>query len=346
MLQSVSRILAEIHEQPPALESILHREQQTIERFKRTLAGRRPKLAVIAAVGTSGKAAQFARYLIEITTGVPVSIVAMEVHTLYNAGVDLRDALVLGISQSGEAMETNCVLEHANAQGAVTVGITNEPQSTLARLVEHAFVVSVGNERSVASTKTYTGQLLMIYLLAYALGAQLTMDQIKRLPEVADRALKLEDQISAMAARYRLMQHAVVLGSGLNYATASEFASKLMETCYTVAEAFVLGEVLHGPIAMLDRLFPVFCFAPGGVVNNTMKSVCEKMQMLQVETMGITDESNQQAGDYLTHAIVIPAHIAELWTPIPYVIPAQLFAAKLASEKGLEPDQPRSLRRT
>jgi glucosamine--fructose-6-phosphate aminotransferase (isomerizing) len=186
---------------------------------------------VLVARGSSDNAAQFARYLLEITNGIPVSLSAPSIFTLYRCSVTLKDALVVAISQSGESTDTNLVLQRAGEAGAITVGITNEACSTLARLAQHVLLVRGGTEKSVAATKTYTGQLLMMYLLAFALGGSISVDDMRRLPHFAGEALKLESEIADRAERYRFMEHAVVVGRGLNYSNAFEFGLKLMETC-------------------------------------------------------------------------------------------------------------------
>src|SRR5579863_6293695 len=226
----MSRMLEEIRQQPEALERTLRTQLQRIERFKRLIAKRRPRLVVLAARSTSDNAALFGRYLLEITTGIPVSLAAPSISTLYRARIDYRDTLVVAISQSGESTDTNLVLERAREQGALTLGITNERSSTLARLAGHVFLVRARKERSVAATKTYTGQLLAMYLLAYALGGAIRIPDLERLPAAVDNALRLEPEIGALSERYRFMRHAVVVGRGLNYANAFELALKLMET--------------------------------------------------------------------------------------------------------------------
>jgi len=161
----------EIREQPETLERTLEEEWTRAASLRRQFERNRPPLIVLAARGTSDNAAQFGRYLLEISTGIPVSLAAPSVFTLYRSKLQLEGAVVAAISQSGESTDTNLVLEQAKAAGAFTVGITNESSSTLARLAEHALLVHAGKERSVAATKTYTGQLLCFYLLAHALGA-------------------------------------------------------------------------------------------------------------------------------------------------------------------------------
>ncbi len=336
-------MLEEIREQPSALERTLQAERGPIEALRERLFRHPPRMILLAARGTSDNAAQFGRYLLEITTGIPVTLAAPSIFTLYNAPYRFDGALVVGISQSGESTDTNLVVERARASGAPTVAITNEPASTLARIAEHVFLVHAGREQSVAATKTYTGQLLMLYLLAYAIGANIALDDLARVPEWAARALELQTEIAGRVDRYREMERAVVVGRGLNYATAFEFALKLMETCYVVAERFSSADFLHGPIAMVEAAFPAFLFAPAGVTWPGLREMIEKLIDLQAETLLITDAANPEALGFTDRAVALPVALPELYTPIPYIIPAQLFAAHLAAAKGLDPDRPRTL---
>ena len=343
----MSQMLAEIREQPAALERTLRRELKTFRALKVRFEKKRPPLVVLAARGTSDNACQFGRYLIEIATGIPVALAAPSVSTLYHAPLRLEGALVVAISQSGESTDTNGVLEEAKACGAFTIGITNEGASTLARIADQALLVHSGREKSVAATKTYTGQLMSLYLLSWALGAPLELDDLARLPETAEAALTLDANVARRAERYRFMDHAVAIGRGLNYANAFELALKLMETCYVVAERFSSADLLHGPIAMVERNFPAFLFCPPGVTWPVMKEMVERLESLHAETLLITDRSNGEAGKGAVRIPLALAHAGrlpvEVYTPIPYIIPGQLFAAHLAEVKGLNPDQPRGL---
>lgn len=340
----MSKMLEEIREQPEALERTLRMGLRAAAKLAREVAKKRPKLIILAARGTSDNAAQFGRYLLEITTGIPVSLAAPSLYTLYDAKIDLRHALIVAISQSGESTDTNLVLQRGREQGALTVGITNEPASSLAKLAEHLFFVRAGRERSVAATKTYTGQVMSLYLLAHALGGKIRIEDLKKIPDLAAKALELEEQITARAERYRFMERAIVVGRGLNYSNAFEFALKLMETCYVVAERFSSADFLHGPIAMVERSFPMFLFTPPGVTWDGMRDMIERLAALKAETLIITDRSNGSAIELNPRAVVIPARLPrELYTPIPYIIPAQIFAATLAAWKGIDPDRPRTL---
>lgn len=339
----MSRMLDEIREQPEALARTLSSELRHIEKFRVLMGRRKPRLVVLVARGTSDNAAQFGRYLIEISTGIPVSLAAPSVHTIYGTRMSYKDALVVAISQSGESTDTNEVLEQASKAGAVTVGVTNQPRSALTRIAEHVFLVRAGREKSVAATKTYTGQLMILYLLAYALGARIRTADLEGIPDLTGSALTLETEVGAMAERYRFMHHAVVSGRGLNYANAFEFALKLMETCYIVAERFSSADFLHGPIAMVEPNFPVFLFTPSGPTWPSMQEMLTRLRDLKAETVVITDRRNLAAANLASRVISIPARIPEIYSPIPYIIPAQLFAVALAVEKNLNPDRPRAL---
>jgi glucosamine--fructose-6-phosphate aminotransferase (isomerizing) len=337
----MSLMLAEIEQQPAAIERTIKREAKKIERFAANLNADRPRLVVLVARGSSDNAALFGRYLLELTTGIPVSLAAPAIHTLYKKKLDLRDALVIGVSQSGEGDDINLTLENARRGGATTLAITNEADSTMTRLADETFLIHAGRERSVAATKTYTGQLLIFHLLARALSDRRGQMEVERLPELAAESLKLKPQVAAMVERYAFMEQCVVVGRGLNYANAYEFAIKLMETCYVVAERFSGADFLHGPIAMVDPGFPVFLFAPPGPTLTGTKELLAKLQKLGAETIVISSEA--AALKLATRGIKLPPHIHELLSPIPYIIPAQLFAALLAEAKGLTPDRPRSL---
>jgi len=336
-------MLEEIREQPAALERTLRAERGPMEKLRALLERERPRMILLAARGTSDNAAQFGRYLLEITTGIPVSLAAPSIFTLYQAPFRFDGVLTIAISQSGESTDTNLVLERAREQGARTIGVTNEASSAMARIAEHVFLVHAGREQSVAATKTYTGQLLMLYLLAYALGGRISPEDLERVPEWASQSLSLEPQIARHAERYRFMDHAVVLGRGLNYANAFEFALKLMETCYVIAERFSSADLMHGPIAMVEQSFPAFLFTPSGVTWAGMREMVEKLAALKAETLLITDRSNSEARAMGKNVIEVPVALEEIYTPIPYIIPAQVFAASLAAEKGLNPDQPRTI---
>src|SRR6478672_6923808 len=163
-------MLQEIAEQPQALERTIQAERAKIARLGNFLQSREIDLIVLVARGSSDNAALFGRYLLEITTGIPVSLSAPSVHTIYGAKLNLKHALVVGVSQSGEGEDINQVLRNARAGGAFTIGITNEPSSSMVNVVDETLLMHGGRERSVAATKTFTGQMILFYMLSAALA--------------------------------------------------------------------------------------------------------------------------------------------------------------------------------
>jgi len=333
-------MLSEIAEQPAALARTISEERSKLAKLGQTLKSREIDLIVLVARGSSDNASLFGRYLLEITTGIPVSLSAPSVHTIYNAKLKLDHALVVGVSQSGEGEDINRVLENARQCGAFTVGITNEPNSSMTNLVNETLLTHGGRERSVAATKTFTGQMLLFYMLAAELSNRESI-RYEAIPDFVSTALEQQAAITELVQRYVFMENCVVVGRGLAYANAYELALKLMETCYVVAERFSSADFLHGPLAMVERHFPVILFAPPGEMLAGVKGLIERLGELHADTLAIT--SDRQAAKLCTRSIIMSPQIDEFVAPIPYIVPGQLFAALLAEAKGLNPDAPRSL---
>ena len=332
-------MLQEIQEQPAALEKTIQQEQKKVQALGRSLQSR-IEYIVLVARGSSDNAALFGRYLLEIATGIPVALAAPSINTLYGRKLKLNRALVVGISQSGEGQDINVVLESARESGAVTVGITNEAASTMTKLVDETLLMHGGRERSVAATKTYTGELMQFYMLAHALSTNGFSIAYEKVPALTQAALELQDQVEPMVQRYVFMDNCVVVGRGLTYSNCYEWALKLMETCYVVAERFSSADFYHGPLAVVERHFPIFAFAPPGVTLSGVKELLERLQELHADTLVITSDDGIAGSS--TRAIRMPV-MEEMLSPIPYIIPAQLFCALLSEAKGLDPDAPRSL---
>lgn len=335
----MSLMLQEIAEQPVVLERTIQAEKAKLASLGAFLRAREIDLIVLVARGSSDNASLFGRYLLEITTGIPVSLSAPSVFTLYGAKLNLKRALVIGVSQSGEGTDINSVLESAKAGGAFTIGITNEADSTMAALADETLLIHAGREKSVAATKTYTGQMLHFYMLARALS-DVTMD-VERIPHFAAQALQLKSNVEEMVRRYVFMENCVIVGRGLNYGNSYELALKLMETCYVVAERFSSADFFHGPLAIVERRFPVVLFAPKGVTEQSSMDLLARLEDLHADCLAITNDEAVAARS--PHVLRLPSEIDEFLSPIPFIVPAQLFAALLAQEKGIDADAPRSL---
>ncbi len=335
----MSLMLQEIAEQPEVLERTIAAERVKYARLGSFLEKRDIDLVVIVARGSSDNAALFGRYLIEVTAGIPVSLAAPSVYTLYNAKLNLKRALVIGVSQSGEGSDINQVLESAKKSGACTLGITNEADSAMTEIAGETMHIHAGSERSVAATKTYTGQMLHFYMLAAELAANKI--EYERIPEYASRALRLRPRVEEIVQRYVFMENCVVVGRGMNYGNSYEMALKLMETCYVVAERFSSADFLHGPLALVERRFPVVMFAPTGVTKKSSLELLHRLRELNADCLAITNDAD--IVKLSPKSLVLPSEIDEFLSPIPFIIPAQMFAALLSAAKGIDADAPRSL---
>lgn len=344
----MSLMLEEIGQQPQAIEKTLNEELAHAQSLRESRLPR-PPFVVLVARGTSDNAAQFGRYLLEVLAGIPVSLAAPSVTTVYHKTPAWKDALVIGISQSGESTDINVCLEAARDAGAQVWGVTNEAESRMARIAHETFLVRAGKERSVAATKTYTGQLMALYLVAYALGAAIEIDKLHALADLTAESLKQDAAVRALAERYRFMHRSVVVGRGMNYSNAFELALKLMETCYVVAERFSGADFAHGPIAIVERDFPAFQFAVPGPVLDGSLDLARRLRSMGAETVLFSPLSAAELGDAAVKSIQLPqapdADPLDLYSPIPAIVPGQLFAAHLAEVKGLDPDQPRGLQK-
>lgn len=332
-------MLQEITEQPVVLERTIQAEREKLAKLGTFLRNKDIDLIVLVARGSSDNACQFGRYLLEVTTGIPVSLSAPSVFTLYNAKLNLSRALVVGVSQSGEGVDINAVLESAKKSGAYTLGITNEADSSMAKIADETLLIHAGREKSVAATKTYTGQMLHFYLLA----AQLADEKIEfeKIPHFAAQVLQLKSKVEELVERYVFMENCVVVGRGMNYGNSYELALKLMETCYVVAERFSSADFFHGPLAIVERRFPVLMFAPQGVTRQSNVDLLQRLRELHADSLAITNDD--EIAKLSSRTLQMPKEIDEFLSPIPFIIPAQLFAALLSEAKGIDADAPRSL---
>ena len=335
----MSLMLQEIAEQPAVLERTIAAEREKFIKLGDFLRQKDIDVIILVARGSSDNAALFGRYLLEVTTGIPVSLSAPSVFTLYNAKLRLKRAVVIGVSQSGEGVDINHVLEQAKSYGAFTIAITNEADSSMAKIADETLLIHAGREKSVAATKTYTGQMLHFYMLANAVGNRRL--ELHKIPGFTHAALELEGKVKEVVQRYIFMENCVVVGRGMNYGNSYELALKLMETCYVVAERFSSADFFHGPLAIVERRFPVILFAPIGVTKQSSVDLLNRVHELNADALSITNDD--EVSKLSTHSITLPSEIDEFLSPIPFIIPAQLFAAHLSEAKGLDPDEPRSL---
>ncbi len=329
----------EIHEQPEVLATILEEEWGRVISAARTLRSRGFRFAMLTARGTSDNAAIYAKYLFEVSLGIPTALASPSTFTLYKGRMNLDDVLVVGISQSGESKDILETVGRTRELGASTLAITNDDGSSLAGAAEMHFSLRAGKERSVAATKTYTAQLLLLYLLIAALKDEEPGADARHLPDRAGSVLA--DGEWENTARYRYAEHLVVSSRGYNFATAREAALKLMEATYVVAEGFSAADLRHGPMAMIGSDFPVVAVVPPGRARSDVEALVEELANRGAELVVIAEDST--VVDKGAAGFRVPVSCPEELSPILYALPAQMLAHDLALLKGLNPDAPRGL---
>ncbi len=334
---------SEISEQPEVLERLLRAQAAPARDMARAIERAGVRSIFVAARGTSDNAALYGKYLWGSINRLPVALAAPSLFTAYHAPPVLAGSLVVGISQSGQSPDIVSVVEEGRRQGALTLAITNDPASPLADAAELVLDLATGPERAVAATKTYTAQLLAIALLSSALaGDEEMFAALERLPDLVREALALDATVETAAQRYRYMSECVVLGRGYNYATAFEWALKLKEMTYVVAERYSSADFQHGAVALVSQGFPVLAVAPKGAVSGHVLSLLETLvKDHQVELLAISNDDDALA---LAHTpLRLPADLPEWLSPLVSIVPGQLFCYHLTRAKGYDTEAPRRL---
>jgi glucosamine--fructose-6-phosphate aminotransferase (isomerizing) len=338
----MSVMLDEIYEQPRAVAAAIEQEHENVSALVRELQSGDVRYIIIAARGTSDNAATYAKYMLEIVTGLPVALAAPSVYTLYNARLSLAGCLMLGISQSGQATDVLQTLSAAHAAGAITACITNVPESPITEVSDYAFLCHAGEERAVAATKTYTTSLILVALLAAAWANDVELlDSLQGIPRLIQSTLQLDETIASSCERYKYIHECAVLARGLNQCTALEAALKMTETSYLVAKPYSGADFLHGPIAMVSAGFPCILFAPRGAAYTSMLELAAKLRDRQAEMVIVAQDP--EILSFAAKPILVPVDVPELLSPLIYIIAGQLWAYHLALIRGYDPDKPRGL---
>ena len=332
----------EIREQPRVIERLLGDGRASAEAAARAIRRFGPEWVLIAGRGSSDNAARYAQYLFGAHNGLGVALAMPSLFTLYDSPPRLSRALTIGISQSGQSPDIVAVLREARAQGGLTLALSNELESPLARAAEYILPLQAGPELAVAATKTYTAQLFALAMLSAALEANPERwAALARLPAWLETVIARTADLSQAVFAFRDVRQLIVLGRGFNYSTAFEIALKLKETSYLPAEPYSVADLLHGPVALLDGSFPVILIATSGRSLVDVPDLLSLLEARGVRVLALSDAPEVLARVPLHFEL--PAGVPEWLSPIVSVVPGQLFAGALAVSAGQNPDQPRGL---
>ncbi|MEB3166318.1 MAG: glutamine--fructose-6-phosphate transaminase (isomerizing) [Cyanobacteriota bacterium] len=355
-------MLKEIHEQPEtaALWVARHLPDEALVALPLddTFYGGVERVQILAC-GTSRHAAQVGAYLLEQLAGLPTSVFYASEFRYAPPPLAPR-TLTIGVTQSGETADTLAALAMEQERRLAVadpayhpklLGITNRPESSLARLVPHILDIGAGIEVGVAATKTFLGQLLAFYGLTIAFAERRGISpnrlaslvtQLRTLPAQLQQLVEDHDRRCAeLAAVFAETRDVIFLGRGINYPIAMEGALKLKEISYIHAEGYPAGEMKHGPIALLDSRVPVVSIAVPGVVFDKVLSNAQEAKARDAQLIGVAPEGADTA--VFDVLLPLPAGLDELLSPLLTVIPMQLLSYHIAAHRGLDVDQPRNL---
>ncbi|MCQ2249761.1 MAG: glutamine--fructose-6-phosphate transaminase (isomerizing) [Bacteroidales bacterium] len=306
---------------------------------------------IIVSCGTSWHAGLIGKQLIEHFCRVPVEV-AYASEFRYSDAVIEKGDVVMAISQSGETADTMAAIEMAKQKGAMVFGIVNAVGSSIARISDTGAYIHVGPEIGVASTKAFTGQVVVLTLFALALGKvrntvdisefREVLNGLRNIPELIQRVLKQNDRIRDLAQRYTYARNFLYLGRGVNYPVALEGALKLKEISYIHAEGYPAAEMKHGPIALIDSEMPVVFVATHHRLYQKIISNMQEIISRRGRILAIVSEGDEQVKAMVQDVIEIP-HTINWLVPILSIVPLQLLSYHVAVAKGLDVDQPRNL---
>lgn len=338
-----AQFLAEIREQPRALERLLEHERE----YARVAAAARDRGTTTVRLvghGSSDNAASYGIYAFGLLPGWTALRDSITLSVYYGAQLDMSGSTVLALSQSGRTRDVVEYVARARRAGAFTVAVTNDPDSDLAGQAEAVLPLGAGPERAVAATKTYLNQVAALALLAaHAAGeGRRYGDGLREVVDLLGSLIpELELLVPPLAVPFSFVGRMFVIGRGTEFATAREIALKLVETCHVAAEPLTATALAHGPVAALDPLFPVWAIASE---DETLPSLIEAAG--RIHAAGATLVASGTAAGAIEgadYSIPVPAPSASLLAPLLSVVPGQLFAWALARAKGLDPDEPRGL---
>lgn len=341
----MDNMLKEIRQQPTVVPRTVERNLDVVKKICDEIKKRDIRFIEFLARGTSDNACMFGRYLLGYLHGIPTGFVAPSLYSMYDVKWNLKNVLVFGVSQSGETPEILEVLYKAKKYGAYTIGITNKINSSITKIVDDVIYLYAGEEKAIPATKTYIAQLTVFYLIGFMLAKNQKFIDIlaNSVPKYIKKILSMEEQIKSIAQRYRFVNNIVVLGRGLNYATALEHALKLKETCYIKAEALSASDFLHGPIAMMREDLPVIIYAPKDPTFEHLFNVVQRLKKeFNTEILSISTE--EKLSKYST-LIKIPKEVNFVFSPIVYIVVGQLLSYYIAKIKNINPDSPRGLKK-
>ncbi|MBM9503581.1 SIS domain-containing protein [Actinacidiphila acididurans] len=330
----------EMAEQPAVLRRVLVEGGPAIRDTARRIAAHRPRFVLLSARGTSDHAALYAKYLIEAELGLPCGLTSMSTATASGVRPQLAGVLLITVSQSGGSPDLAAASRAAREAGAITLAVTNNPDSPVAEASEYHVDLLAGPEKALPATKTYTAELLALYLFVKGLRGE-SGTEAAPVPELAEGVLARDAEVRHLAGRYRFAERMVITSRGYGYPTAREAALKLMETSYIPALAYSGADLLHGPLAMVDNISPVIAIVTEGRGGAALQPVLDRLRGRGADLV-VVGPPGQVAAAPLGFALPTTS-VPEALQPVLEILPLQKLAYEVSLARGQDPDAPRAL---
>ena len=345
-------MLKEIHEQPDAIRNTLRLRSESIEKAAEII--KESENVYMLAMGTSGHAAKAGRHMFASLAGLlPSFELASDFQDTVYGALSNKDCII-AITQSGETTDTITAVKYAKQHGTRVIAITNVVGSSITRLADHTIITQAGPEIGVAATKTFMVQLTSLALIALALGEitgfkdameiKQKRESLESLPELVSEVIsRNEERARRMASVLYEKSSLLFLGRGISLATAEEGALKLKEIAYNHAEAYSAGESKHGPIALVQKDYPVIFVAPSDETRNRIVGNIMEMKARGATIISVIQKDDNEIAGLSDHVFLIPDLTEPEFSIMPYIVPLQLFSYYMALRKNYDPDKPRNL---
>ncbi len=343
----------EIGETPKIFGEIQSVNNDTISNLVKAIKSSTATNFVAAARGTSDHALIFFKYVLEVNSKYTVGLSAPSVVTMYKGKIDYSNSIVIGCSQSGKAADVIEIIKKGNEQGAITIAITNDINSPMAKEAKFHLYCCAGEEKSVAATKTFSSQLYLMLWLASELSEHKT--NLKMLKELRREIENVIPQIDVLTTKYadkfKDMKSGFVLSRGITYPIALEATLKLQETCYIQMKGYAGSDFYHGPMAMVNETTPVIIYCAQNNGDAEMRNIVradqikciEKMLTLNAPVLLVTNDCLLTGKFAKCNDALINFGVSEEFMMFAFALFAQMFACKISCAIGNNPDNPRAL---
>ncbi len=341
----MSLLFDEISEQPRVLRSALAVNSETLSKIASAFKTGGNDSIYFAARGTSDHACIYAQYVFAVYAGIPCTSGTPSVISKYGAKMNFSNSAVIGVSQSGKAEDVLSVIRQANEQGKLTVAVTNDPESPLAKEAKYHLYCNAGDEKSIAATKTFTSQMYLLARLCEKISDSKELGDI--LDRVADGTEKLlsymPDTLTAFAEKYKDSDNIFLLGRGMTYPIALEGALKILETNRLRVKGAAISDFYHGPIAQVKEGSLVFVLAPKGPVYTDTLAMIERLDSMNADVLVLTDD--EELASQRTNSLLVPYMGSDTAAPYVMAVTLQLFAYKMTEARGISPDHSNVLKK-